>query len=69
MQRLTRQPLPIAAVQPNLVLNDLDSNVTAHAEAILRTDSRVVVFPELSLTGYNLREWPRDSLSKDVAGR
>lgn len=47
-----RQPLTIACAQPSVVAHDVDGNVSRHAEAIRRAAARVVVFPEMSLTGY-----------------
>lgn len=46
--------LPVAAAQPQIVSGDLSGNVARHAEAVEAADARVVVFPELSLTGYEL---------------
>jgi predicted amidohydrolase len=40
--------------QPGTIRCDLATNVTEHATAVLAADARVVVFPELSLTGYEL---------------
>lgn len=45
-------PLRVAAAQPPSVTGDLPANVAAHADAVRRADARLVVFPELSLTGY-----------------
>lgn len=53
-----RAPLTIAAVQPPCAARDLAANVRAHAEAIRAARARVVVFPELSLTGYELDAEP-----------
>src|SRR5829696_987045 len=47
-------PLTIAAVQPPCVEYDVGQNAHAHAVAIHSAGARVVVFPELSLTGYEL---------------
>jgi predicted amidohydrolase len=49
-----RAPLPIAAAQPVCRAGDLAANVRAHADAIRAARARVVAFPELSLTGYDL---------------
>lgn len=46
--------LTIASAQPETVAGDLDHNVRAHAEVIRSSGARLVVFPELSLTGYEL---------------
>jgi predicted amidohydrolase len=51
---MTRAPLTIAAAQPVCVSHDVAANALVHAETIRATDARVVVFPELSLTGYEL---------------
>jgi predicted amidohydrolase len=48
------QPLRVAVCQPPLVSYDVEANALAHVEAIRAADARVVVFPELSLTGYEL---------------
>lgn len=47
-------PLTVAAAQPELRPGDLAFNATAHAEAVLASGARLVVFPELSLTSYVL---------------
>jgi predicted amidohydrolase len=47
-------PLRIAAVQPPCVSYDIGGNAATHAEVIRSARARVVVFPELSLTGYEL---------------
>ncbi|EHR50809.1 putative amidohydrolase [Saccharomonospora marina XMU15] len=49
-----RQPLSLAVAQPWCVGLDVASNVRAHAQAVRAAGARVVVFPELSLTGYEL---------------
>lgn len=48
------QPLVIAVTQPPSVSFDTAGNGEAHAETVRSADARVVVFPELSLTGYEL---------------
>lgn len=48
-----RTPLTIAAAQPFCAPYDVTANALAHAEAVRSADTRVVVFPELSLTGYD----------------
>ena len=48
------EPLWIAAAQPPCVAYDVAANAVAHAAAVGMVDARVVVFPELSLTGYEL---------------
>ncbi len=49
-----RAPLTIAAVQPVCIPKDVASNAREHARLIRNAEARVVVFPELSLTGYEL---------------
>ena len=49
-----RSPLTVAVAQPPCVPNDVAANASAHAAAIREAGARVVVFPELSLTGYQL---------------
>jgi predicted amidohydrolase len=49
-----RPPLQVAAAQPPCAANDVRGNAHAHAAAIRSAEARVVVFPELSLTGYEL---------------
>jgi predicted amidohydrolase len=48
------QPLSVAVVQPACVPLDVAANARAHARLIRLAAARVVVFPELSLTGYEL---------------
>jgi predicted amidohydrolase len=49
-----RQPLTIAVAQPLCVSYDVAANAVTHGEAVRAAGARVVVFPELSLTGYEL---------------
>lgn len=49
-----RSPLKVAAVQPPCVAFDVAANAVTHARAVRAAGARVVVFPELSLTGYEL---------------
>ncbi|MFC0533928.1 carbon-nitrogen hydrolase family protein [Phytohabitans kaempferiae] len=49
-----REPLTIAVAQPPTVSHDLATNVATHAAVVRAAGTRVVVFPELSLTGYEL---------------
>ncbi|WP_202919416.1 carbon-nitrogen hydrolase family protein [Saccharothrix deserti] len=46
--------LTLAVAQPRCTPYDVAANVAAHAEAVRAAGARVVVFPELSLTGYHL---------------
>lgn len=48
------QPLSIAVAQPRCAAHDVAANAVAHAEAVRAADARAVVFPEMSLTGYEL---------------
>ncbi len=50
--------LSIAAAQPSCVAHDVAANAVAHAAAVRAVQARVVVFPELSLTGYELDAEP-----------
>lgn len=52
--RVERLPLVIAVAQPPVTAYDVAANATAHAAAVHAAQARVVVFPELSLTGYEL---------------
>lgn len=49
-----REPMTIAVVQPLCVSHDVAGNAQHHATAVRAANARVVVFPELSLTGYEL---------------
>lgn len=49
-----REPLTIAVAQPPCVSYDVAANAATHAATVRRARARVVVFPELSLTGYEL---------------
>jgi predicted amidohydrolase len=53
-----RGPLTIAVVQPRCTPKHVRANGLEHADAIRRADARLVVFPELSLTGYELDAEP-----------
>lgn len=50
--------LTIAAAQPACRANDVPGNAVSHAAAVRAARARVVVFPELSLTGYELDAAP-----------
>ena len=54
MSRNMREGIVIAVAQPHCVSLDVAANALAHAAAIRAASARVVVFPELSLTGYEL---------------
>ena len=49
-----RVPLTLAVAQPPTTSYDVGRNALAHADAVRAAGTRVVVFPELSLTGYEL---------------
>lgn len=50
--------LTIAVAQPRCAAKDVRANALEHAAAVRRARSRLVVFPELSLTGYELDAEP-----------
>jgi len=50
--------LTVAAAQPACLALDVAGNAETHARAVLAAQARVVVFPELSLTGYELNAAP-----------
>lgn len=47
-------PLTLAVAQPACVAYDVAANVRTYAKSVRAARARVVVFPELSLTGYEL---------------
>ena len=49
-----REPLTIAVAQPACAPLDVAANAATHAAAVREAGARVVVFPELSLTGYDM---------------
>jgi len=49
-----RAPLTVAVAQPLCVSYDVAVNAVTHAATVRSAGARVVVFPELSLTGYEL---------------
>ncbi len=49
-----RTPLTVAAAQPACTGGDVAANARRHAEVVRDAQAQVVVFPELSLTGYEL---------------
>ncbi|PRX51269.1 putative amidohydrolase [Prauserella shujinwangii] len=55
---MTRAPLTVAAAQPPGAGHAVAANAVAHADAVRAAAARVVVFPELSLTGYELDAEP-----------
>jgi predicted amidohydrolase len=48
------EPLVVAVAQPLCVPYDVAANAVAHAAVVRAAGARVVIFPELSLTGYEL---------------
>lgn len=46
--------LSVAVAQPSTTVGDVAANVRAHAAVVDRAAARLVVLPELSLTGYDL---------------
>jgi predicted amidohydrolase len=50
--------LSIAAAQPRCIPYDVAANAVSHAAVIRSAESRVLAFPELSLTGYELDACP-----------
>lgn len=53
-----REPLVVAVAQPPCVAHDVAANARAHAALVRAAAARVVVFPEMSLTGYELDAVP-----------
>jgi predicted amidohydrolase len=49
-----REPLSVAVAQPPIIPYSVASNAETHARIVRSAGARVVVFPELSLTGYEL---------------
>ena len=49
-----RRALVVAVAQPPCHAGDVAANAAAHADVVWRAAARVVVFPELSITGYEL---------------
>jgi predicted amidohydrolase len=64
---VTREPLTLAVAQPPCTARDVSANVTAHAVLIRAAAARVVVFPEMSLTGYELDAPPLDPADPRLA--
>jgi predicted amidohydrolase len=61
-----RDPIRIAVAQPYCTPCDVQSNARAHASMVRAAGARVVVFPELSLTGYELGDAPLVSVGSPV---
>ena len=49
-----RGPLVVAVAQPSCGAHDVAANARAHAALVRAAGARVVAFPEMSLTGYEL---------------
>ncbi len=49
-----RDPLVVAVAQPSCTPLDVAANASEHAISVRSANARVVLFPELSLTGYEL---------------
>jgi predicted amidohydrolase len=49
-----REPLVVAVAQPPCIPHDVATNAATHAATVRAAGARVVAFPELSLTGYEL---------------
>lgn len=65
---MTHRPdLTIAVAQPATTTHDLAGNAWRHAELVRRSGARVVGFPELSLTGYDLAVAPVDPADARLA--
>jgi len=58
VRRVVRAALGVAVAQPRCVAADVTANARTHAETVCDAQARVVVFPELSLTGYELEADP-----------
>ena len=55
-----RASLSIAVAQPLTIPHNVAHNVERHADSIRSTHARIVVFPEMSLTGYEFDAEPID---------
>jgi predicted amidohydrolase len=67
-----KAPLQVSLAQCDAVLGDLDKNLEAHLSGIetaVEQGAGLVVFPELSLTGYQLRDLAREVACPLDAGR
>lgn len=53
-----RDSLLLAVAQPYCEARNVSANARAHAQAVREAHARVVIFPELSLTGYELDAAP-----------
>ncbi|MET8833304.1 nitrilase-related carbon-nitrogen hydrolase [Micromonospora sp. NPDC004540] len=62
-----RTPLRLAVAQPLCRSHDVAGNAERHAAVVRAAGARVVVFPELSLTGYELAAAPLDPADARLA--
>ncbi|MFI7070900.1 carbon-nitrogen hydrolase family protein [Micromonospora sediminicola] len=62
-----RGPLRVAVAQPLTRSHDVAGNAERHAAVVRSAGARVVVFPELSLTGYELAAAPLDPADPRLA--
>jgi len=53
-----RQPLAVAVVQPHCPTGNVAQSTRTHAQLVRDARSRLVIFPELSLTGYQIDAEP-----------
>lgn len=60
-------PIVVAVAQPAGAVGEVTANAERHAEVIEATAARLVVFPELSLTGYDLTAPPLDTTDEAFA--
>ncbi|MEM9562818.1 MAG: carbon-nitrogen hydrolase family protein [Actinomycetota bacterium] len=59
--------MTVTAAQPAVATGELVANIERHAAMVDRASGRVVVFPELSLTGYDLGSAPVDPVDDRLA--
>ncbi|MGC4896666.1 carbon-nitrogen hydrolase family protein [Micromonospora sp. DT31] len=62
-----RTPLRVAVAQPLVRSHDVAGNAERHADVVRAAGARVVVFPEMSLTGYELTAAPLDPADPRLA--
>lgn len=60
LRQTLSMPLVVAVAQPSCVAHDVVANAEAHAALVRAAGARLVVFPEMSLTGYELDATPVD---------
>ncbi|MDH3302685.1 MAG: carbon-nitrogen hydrolase family protein [Acidimicrobiia bacterium] len=53
-----RSPITLSVAQPRCHPHDVEANAVEHARIVAGAGARVVVFPELSLTGYHFDAQP-----------